>query len=228
MIAMALTLIVGAAGLVWVWRTCPHQRGPVLALVAGAGLTFQVVHAVEHVAQAAAWALQPSQPPWLTPWAAAGRDVLAVGGDAAVGNELLHLLGNVIFLAGLVALAGLARRRDSRSRALRVAVAIQGVHVAEHVALTGSVLVGDRPIGITTLFGLLDPGPALWTLRVGAHFALNTVATVAAGLAVAAMVRAAVHEVELRLSPGSSPHQIDATGRARLADHGSPSTGGGS
>lgn len=139
-----------------------------LAAAAVGGLGFQLVHAVEHVVQAGAWVAAPHQSPFLTPWAVVGRDALAVGGDLSLGNELLHLLGNVIFLVGLAALGWTAGSAISGSRSLRVALVVQGAHVAEHVALSVTAAAVGRAIGVTTLFGLLDPGPALWTLRVAA------------------------------------------------------------
>lgn len=158
-------------------------------MVAAGGLGFQVVHVLEHVAQAGVWMAHPNQPPFLTPWAIAGRDALAVGGDAALGNELLHLVGNLIFLAGLVALALLARRRQAGGRALRLALVVQSLHVSEHLALTLTAATMGEAVGITTAFGLLDAGGPLWALRVNAHFVWNAVATVAAVGAVGTYVR---------------------------------------
>lgn len=189
MTATLIMMAAGATGLAWVWHTRPQQRRPVLVLTAVAGLGFQLVHALEHVVQAGAWVTAPNQPPFLTPWAIAGRDALAVGGDAALGAELLHLAGNLVFLAGLMALAAIANPTRS-SRALRAGLLVQGAHVAEHVALTLTVATVSKAIGVTTLFGLLDAGPTLWTLRVTAHFTVNALATVAAGLAVAGVAGA--------------------------------------
>lgn len=184
MAAVLVVLTAGLAGLVWTWRTHPSRRRSVLGVIAVGCLGFQLVHGLEHVAQVVAWIAAPDKPPFLTPWAVVGRDALAVDGDMALGNELLHLFGNLVFAAGLLALGWLARPARSWSRSLSVAVVVQGLHVAEHVALTVTAAWVGTAIGLTTLFGILDAGPGLWTLRVLAHFVLNAVATMAAGVAV--------------------------------------------
>jgi hypothetical protein len=182
-----LFLTVGACGLVWAWHAQPHQRPRILGFIAAGGLGFQAVHMVEHVVQVVAWVAAPGRPPFLTPWAEVGAEALSVTGQPGLGEELLHLVGNVVFLVGLVALAGLVR---SRSRSLMVALVVQGVHVAEHVALTFGVIATGRAIGVTTLFGALSPGPTLWSVRVLAHLGLNAVATLAAAVALIHILRA--------------------------------------
>lgn len=150
-------------------------------------LGFQTVHALEHVLQAGYWLLHPADAPWLTPWAAVGRDALAglADGRPGSGSELLHLGGNLVFLAGLVAMAWLARSGTRiHRRWLRAAMALQGLHVAEHALLTVTWLVSGRALGVTTLFGALD-GAVMGGVRVWAHFALNVVATAFAVAAVA-------------------------------------------
>jgi hypothetical protein len=179
-LSVGITLILGLVGMVWVWFRRPEQRMQVLTVVAVSGLLFQVVHVLEHAAQTAAWTARPNQPPWLTPWAATGRDCLAHGGDLALGNELLHLVGNLVFLAGLAAPAGLVARFGAhRPRPLTAALGIQGLHLAEHAALTASTAISGTAVGVTTALGRLSPGPGLWTLRVIAHFTINAAATVA-------------------------------------------------
>lgn len=165
-----------------IWRVTP--RGWATAAVAGIG--FQVFHLVEHVAQLGYWGAHPGHPPWLTPWAEAGRDALALGGDSATGSELLHLMGNVIFLVALVALWLYARGSGlSNVRALRPALALQGFHVGEHVFLTATWVLWGRALGFSTLFGALT-GPALATHRIWWHFLVNLGAT---ALGVAALAQ---------------------------------------
>jgi hypothetical protein len=186
-----IVLLGGLAGLTWVWHHRPDERQAVIATIAATGLGFQAVHALEHFVQIGAWAISPGRTPFLTPWATAGRDVLAVGGNVAIGEELLHLSGNVVFLAGLVALAVLASRSgEGRSRSLRLALLIQGLHVLEHAVLTATAALGGRALGVTTAFGLFEPGPLLWTYRPMAHFVLNAVATAFAIHATARFARA--------------------------------------
>ncbi len=172
------------------------------------GLTFQVVHFLEHTLQAGYWMGHTSQPPWLTPWAAAGRDMLAFGGNPGTGTELLHLIGNVIFFAGLVALCNLVYGYGARLRdvpALAGALWVQGFHVFEHLLLTGTYLVAGRALGFSTLFGALE-GAVLGGTRVWWHFTINLVATV---LAVRAGVR--MYQLDLLL-PGAGAHTARAQG----------------
>jgi hypothetical protein len=165
----------------WDWRW---------ALGAGvvAGALFQLGHFGEHVAQAGYWAAHSDEAPWMTPWASAlarsfGR---LAPGTATFGMEALHLVGNAIVLTGAVAIyvAVVRYGPTSSQRPARAGVAVQSVHVLEHLALTVSVLVDSRPRGISTGFGLLDPGPALWTYRVGWHPSINAVATALLAVAI--------------------------------------------
>lgn len=140
---------------------------------------FQVFHFVEHVAQLGYWFVNPNQPPWLTPWAVTGRDLLAVDGTPGGGNEVLHLVGNLIFLAGIVALVLIAwdsGRRIKQIRHLSAALILQGIHVAEHFLLTFSYFAAGTALGLTTLFGTAQ-GPFGSSLRVWAHFLINMAAT---------------------------------------------------
>lgn len=174
-------------------RFCLFNRGVsqrtfrVITAVALAGVAFQVVHFIEHIAQLGYWFLHPLQPPWLTPWAAVGRDALAAGGNTATGTELLHLIGNVIFLVGVIGLcAALAckRRALADHPPLRKAISWQGFHVVEHVALTATWLLFGKAIGVSTLFGLVGSGPFLSSYRVWWHFTINLIATIYAVRAV--------------------------------------------
>jgi hypothetical protein len=169
--------------------------------VAVAGLTFQVIHLIEHFAQTGYWFMHPSDAPWLTPWAVLGRNMLVVGGKVATGNELLHLIGNGIFMAGLVGMVLVVRgygRATSEFPHLSKAIASQGVHLAEHVALTVTTFASGKAIGISTMFGLAS---GAWgsSYRVWFHFILNFIATYYAAMAMAEM-----HQDDL-VVPGARP-----------------------
>ncbi|MFP3883813.1 MAG: DUF6008 family protein [Actinomycetota bacterium] len=154
-----------------------HYAGELLKYLAVGTLTFQLVHLIEHVAQLGYWIANPFDTPWLTPWAVEGRDVLAIGGDLALGNEFLHLLGNIIFLAGLVALVVYSRRQaENVPSPLRAAMVVQGLHGAEHVALTATTAMWGKAAGLSTFFGLVS-GPVMTSYRVWFHFLINLVAT---------------------------------------------------
>lgn len=180
-------ILVGSSGL---------RRGTtVLAATAIAGLVFQAVHFVEHAFQLGYWARNLEAAPWITPWAATAADGLkwtcswAVTGKPSIGVELLHLTGNTIFFAALVAMAVLTYRRGERlgrSRTLQAALVLQSVHVAEHVLLTVSVLLTGSAIGLSTGFGEMT-GSALFTYRIWFHFIVNLVATLLALLAYRSM-----------------------------------------
>lgn len=160
------------------------------AALVGLGVIGQIGHFQEHVAQAGYWVAHPYSPPWMTPWG----DGLARGFGRvdpvkpSLGMEILHLTGNFIFLAGLVGTAQITRRAagvlKSRKWA-RMGVWMQGIHGLEHLSLTLSIWFGaSQAIGLSTWFGLIDPGPALATYRVWWHFLANLVGTVIFGVAV--------------------------------------------
>lgn len=162
----------------------PRLTTTALVWIAVGGIAFQVFHFAEHLLQAGYWVLNPGEAPWLTPWAAAGRDVLAsaADGQAATGNELLHLGGNAVFLAGLIAAVVAVRASGHWQRSpsgLRLAVWTQSIHVGLHIALTVTWLTFHQAHGLSTLFGLLEPGTVVANaMRVWVHFAINLVATV--------------------------------------------------
>jgi hypothetical protein len=151
----------------------PRARHLLIA-VAAAGLGFQAIHSLEHLLQLGYWLRHPASHAWLTPWAVAGRDGLAAvtGQGPMTGMELLHLLGNAVFLAGLCATLTVIGR-DRASQALVAVTWLQAAHLAEHVALTVTTLLTGGAIGLTTAFGAMPPGPAATALRVWAHFAIN-------------------------------------------------------
>lgn len=168
-----------------------------LAVVAIGAVAFQAVHFIEHLAQLGYWVLNPAHKPWITPWATGAVDGLAwmcgpIGQERpGLGVEKLHLLGNAIFLAGVAAVALLARKAGYRIRdiaGLNAVLLVQGFHVFEHVMLTSSVALGFPAAGISTGFGQMS-GEALIAYRVWFHFLVNLVATILALVAVASLHR---------------------------------------
>ncbi len=160
-----------------------------LAVVALVAYVAQVIHALEHGIQLAYWVANPTEAPYLTPWAAQGAAAAATAtaSGSAVGLELLHLGGNAVFFVGIVAVSVLLGRRGVSPTATpwtRRALLVQGVHVTEHLVLVVTAAASGSAIGVSTLFGLLEgptlAGPPAWGFRVVLHFAINAVATHAA------------------------------------------------
>ncbi|MEA5365004.1 DUF6008 family protein [Amycolatopsis sp., V23-08] len=161
-------------------------RGSVLLI--GVGVLGQLGHVQEHVAQVGYWLGHPNSPAWMTPWGTSLANGLqmVLPNRPTFGMELLHLTGNFIFLAGLVGVMVITRRA-TQTRARRwgkMGVWMQGIHGLEHLVLTLSVAFGSRAIGLSTFFGLIDPGPGLTTYRVWWHFIANVIGTIIFGLAV--------------------------------------------
>lgn len=155
-----------------------------VAIVAGLGLIFQVGHFFEHAAQFAIWVLGDlsnicgRDTPWMSPWvtgmvrqvgttlfpnATAPRQMM-------VGMELLHLVGNSIFLVGIGCMY-----HSIRSRWVRWAFIIEGLHLCEHVMLTVTAIYVGKPIGVSTLFGYAPEFGREFAVgyRVSWHFVLN-------------------------------------------------------
>jgi hypothetical protein len=180
-----------SVGAVFVGGTQLRGGTAVLAAAVVAGLVFQVAHFLEHGLQLGYWMGNRQAPPWITPWAETAADGLGwtcswvVTSRPSIGVELLHLAGNTIFLAALIGMAVLAVRRGGSVRsspALVTSLGLQGLHVAEHVALTVSVLAAGRAIGLSTGFGELTDA-TLFTYRIWFHFVVNLVATMLAYMA---------------------------------------------
>ena len=158
---------------------------------------FQVFHLLEHGLQLGYWALNPKEKPWLTPWAETGVDGLAYwcstwpgkGAAGARGGELLHLVGNSIFFAGVVAMLALALAAGLRSSTVRGTVIFQGLHLVEHLVLTLTLFVSGSAWGASTMFGRWT-GSELSSHRVWWHFTVNAIATVLGLLALRSLYRA--------------------------------------
>jgi hypothetical protein len=163
-----------------------------LVVLVGGVVSFQVVHFFEHLLQLGYWFAHPTEPGWMTPWGRAAADGLAAlagyQGDMTMGMELLHLVGNWIFLAGVIPVYLVLRSRVKERKAMRaasVAFWLQLVHVVEHVSLTSTYLLIGRSIGMSTLFGASYYLGNAWasSIRIWWHFLMNLTVTVAALLA---------------------------------------------
>lgn len=167
-----------------------------MVLLAVAALGFQVFHLAEHTAQMVMWLRFPDRAPWMSPWA--HEATLWLGGidlgrasettlASVRGMELLHLLGNAVFLVGAVALLQLTAPGTRARSWAQAGVIVQGLHTLEHVALTASLFAVGRPIGLSTGLGAFD-GTRLSTSRVWWHGSINLLATAICAVAVVAVV----------------------------------------
>jgi hypothetical protein len=172
------------------------RRRPALATVVVGAVGFQLFHFIEHGLQVGYWLLHPKQKPWLTPWAQTGADGLAYwcqlwpgnGTASQRGVEFLHLVGNSVFFAGVIAIFVLARISNTRSRSAQGAVLFQGLHLVEHVLLTATVFMTGTGWGASTMFGRWS-GTELSTHRVWWHFIVNGIATTIAVVGLVAIYR---------------------------------------
>ncbi|WP_174189575.1 DUF6008 family protein [Nocardia barduliensis] len=160
-----------------------HTALGVIAL----GVIAQIGHFQEHVAQVGYWIQHPNSPAWMTPWGTGLANGFAQVNHMkpALGMEILHLVGNFHFLAGLVGVALITHHAvESKARKWgRMGVLMQGIHGLEHLALTLTVAFGTKAIGLSTIFGLLDPGPGAATYRIWWHFLANVIGTTIFALA---------------------------------------------
>lgn len=157
----------------------------VLAAVAGMGLAFQIGHVAEHAVQFGVWILGDlsnicgRDTPWMSSWVAeavrqAGAMMFSEA-DATrqmmMGMEVLHLIGNSIFLISLGSLYYCVR-----SKWIRWALFIECFHLCEHLMLTLSAYAVGKPAGLSTLFGgagIVGSREFAVGYRVTWHFAMN-------------------------------------------------------
>ncbi|MBJ7402121.1 MAG: hypothetical protein JHD07_01965 [Bradyrhizobium sp.] len=158
--------------------------GLMVATAAGLGLIFQIGHFAEHAFQFAMWILGDASnicgrnTAWMSPWV--NDLVQQIGGvftsaDAQrqmmLGMEVLHLIGNSIFLAGLASLYCCVP-----SKWVRWALYIETFHLYEHISLTATAYFLGKPIGMSTLFGAANViGEREFAVgcRVTWHFVMN-------------------------------------------------------
>lgn len=187
------------------------------------GVIGQIGHLQEHVAQAAYWLGHPNAPAWMTPWGTG----LAKGfgqvdkSKPTLGMEILHFTGNMIFLAGLAAVMVITHRaRNTRARWWgRMGVWMQGIHGLEHLSLMLSVWFGaTRAIGLSTWFGLIQPGAGLTTYRVWWHFLANVIGSYIFARALYALWRER-GQIKASFQPGPTPDEPGSTAPVPAAEH---------
>lgn len=158
-------------------------------------LLFQGVHFLEHGIQLGAWIGGFRNMPYMTPWATELTWQLGewlVPGELdyhrifQLGVEYLHLVGNVLFLLGIIGLWILRR-----SRWVKYAMFFQLIHVFEHLMLFTTAYYIHQSIGMSTLFGYFQPygtdvydQVALTSFRVWWHFIANLIPTVLVGMSI--------------------------------------------
>jgi hypothetical protein len=157
----------------------------VLAAVAGLGLAFQVGHFAEHAVQFGVWILGDysnicgRDTPWMSPWLTemvrrAGIIMFPAAAPSRqmmLGMEVLHLIGNGIFLTSLGCLYYCVR-----SKWIRWALYIESFHLYEHLMLTFTAYFVGQPIGLSTMFGgssVIGSPEFAVGYRVTWHFAMN-------------------------------------------------------
>ncbi|MBZ9803447.1 DUF6008 family protein [Mesorhizobium sp. ES1-6] len=157
----------------------------VFGTIAALSLIFQVGHFAEHAFQFGVWVLGDwsnicgRDTPWMSPWVMNLVDkvglIVAPAADPArrtmLGMEVLHLIGNGIFLTGLVCLYVCLP-----SKWVRWALYIETFHLYEHIMLTTSAFFVGKPIGMSTLFGaagVIGSRDFAVGFRVTWHFAMN-------------------------------------------------------
>lgn len=159
--------------------------GMILTIAAALGLLFQVGHFFEHAFQFVVWCLGDlsqicgRDTPWISGWAGdfvagIGRIVSPVADkprQSMLGLEVLHLIGNSIFLATL----GCLYFVTDKNKWVRWGFYIEAFHLYEHVMLTSTAFFIGRPIGLSTLFGAVGMGPKEFAVgtRVSWHFVMN-------------------------------------------------------
>jgi hypothetical protein len=181
------------------------------------GVLGQLGHVQEHVAQAGYWVLHPDAPSWMTPWGTALADGYGQvdRSKPSLGMEILHFTGNLLFLSGLVGVMLVTHRalRSKARRWARMGVWMQGIHGLEHLVLMLSVWLGaPRAIGLSTWFGLLEPGPGLWTYRVWWHFVANVIGSMIFAVAVYHLWRER-RQIAATYEPATEPAREPALSR---------------
>ena len=158
-------------GTLWKW----------LLVIVLLSLLFQLVHFGEHIAQAVAWIGGYRNAPYMT---ALGHYLMHFFGDLfspyadhafqeAMGNEILHLIGNFIYSIGAVGMLFFIRTRITIAAAV-----IEVLHLYEHVCLTLSMAFMGKAVGMSTMWGMAMSKADFVAFRVWWHFLANAIPTI--------------------------------------------------
>ncbi|MCB9806155.1 hypothetical protein H6775_03290 [Candidatus Nomurabacteria bacterium] len=153
----------------------------IILFTAGGGLGFQVVHFWEHLMQVFNWIFVQRQYAYMTGLGMSATNYFGnlffsgygMSDQTRLGMEVLHLVGNGIFLIGIIAVWYFIKNRE-----ILWALIIEALHFCEHISLTFSSIFTGRSIGFSTLYGLATDPQFMVTFRVWWHFILNLVPSV--------------------------------------------------
>lgn len=150
-------------------------------LIISLTLTFQFFHFAEHFIQVSVWVGGAKEKAYMSPvgmWTMeqVGAHLfpnLPMKQQEKLGFEFLHLIGNAIFLVGIIGLFYFIKN----SKKLLWAFVIETFHLIEHILLSLSALYIEKSIGFSTMFGL--PMSPLFSVgyRVWWHFIFNLIPT---------------------------------------------------
>jgi len=152
---------------------------------------FQAGHFFEHFYQVGIWMSGIQDKAYMSPlgtWAMEALGDLFFADEPPIRRmgmafQLLHLLGNGIFLIGIVAFSFFVRTKK-----VIAAFIFEGVHFLEHMALSFSYLFLNKAVGSSTFWGRsnmlailgLDAGisPLELAYFIWWHFIFNAVPTI--------------------------------------------------
>lgn len=173
------------------------------------GTMFQIGHFAEHAWQWGVWLFGERNKPWMSAvadWLSmrfgelvhpmpeiCGDEKAWMAKQMFYGMEVLHLVGNTIFLVTIAAILFLITQKINERKAwvtdeplakcqklMKWALAIETFHLYEHIMLTATAFFLDKPVGFSTLFGAtgLMAKPNAVGTRVTWHFVMNMIPTI--------------------------------------------------
>lgn len=152
-----------------------------LGIITILGLLFQAGHFIEHITQFGVWLFGPKNAMYMTPWATSLVDWIGtffdttrtIGQSRLIGVEILHLVGNSIFLIAIC-----SYYYFNKTKHVRKAFWWQVFHVFEHILLTTSIFVFGKSLGFSSLFGLNTSILFSIGFRIIFHFVINLIPSI--------------------------------------------------
>lgn len=158
------------------------------------GTIFQAGHFVEHLIQAFKWMFGDRTVAYMSPLAHNLTMRLgdlfyhsaSLGRQHIMGMEILHLIGNLVFLVTICGMLYLLYDRhrprilgDPTMKTMRWALGIETFHLYEHIMLVTTAHYFNIAIGASTLFGAAAAVSLTFGVgfRVLWHFTMNAIPT---------------------------------------------------